>query len=95
MSLRYSRQARLAEIGAEGQALLAGAEVCVVSPGLAGDIEARYLARAGVGTVRVDDDRDFEPFSSFGIVDPAAREFAQGAHAALRAVGAIVLRSGS
>ena len=95
MSPRYSRQARLAEIGVDGQARLAGAEVSVVSPGLAGDIEARYLTRAGVGTVRVDGDRTREPFLSFGILDPAARDFAQGAHAALRAVGAIVLQGGS
>ena len=89
---RYERQARLAEIGAEGQERLAQAEVSVTSPGIGGEIEALYLLAAGLRNVRLDGARDSGPFSSFGVVDPAARDFARGAHAALRAVREIVLR---
>jgi hypothetical protein len=50
---RHSRQARLAGIGAEGQARLAGATVDVGLDGLAAEVAARYLAGAGVGRLRV------------------------------------------
>lgn len=50
---RHTRQVRLAEVGEEGQARLAAATADVVSAGFAGEVEARYLAAAGVGTLRV------------------------------------------
>ena len=53
---RHTRQVRLVEVGEEGQARLARATVDVRGGGPAGEIEARYLAGAGVGTIRVVDD---------------------------------------
>jgi hypothetical protein len=53
---RHTRQVRLVEIGEAGQARLAHAAVSVRGAGAAGVLEARYLAGAGVGTVRVHDD---------------------------------------
>jgi hypothetical protein len=53
---RYTRQVRLAEVGPEKQARLAAARVDVRGASLAGEIEARYLASAGVGTLGVLED---------------------------------------
>jgi hypothetical protein len=50
---RHTRQSRLAEVGEEGQARLARAAIAVRGDGFAGAVEARYLAGAGVGIVRV------------------------------------------
>jgi hypothetical protein len=50
---RHARQARLAGVGAEGQARIGRASVEVRLDGLAADVAARYLAGAGVGCVRV------------------------------------------
>lgn len=50
---RHTRQVRLAEVGEAGQSRLAAAEVEVSSAGFAGEVEARYLAGAGVGALRV------------------------------------------
>jgi len=50
---RHSRQARLAGVGAEGQARIARASVDVGLDGFAAEVAARYLAGAGVGCVRV------------------------------------------
>jgi hypothetical protein len=50
---RHTRQVRLAEVGEAGQSRLAAAEVEVRSAGFAGEVEARYLAGAGVGALRV------------------------------------------
>jgi hypothetical protein len=52
---RHSRQIRLAEVGAAGQARIARAVVDVCLDGPAADIAARYLAGAGVACVRVRD----------------------------------------
>jgi len=52
---RYTRQERLAEVGASGQARIAAARVASRAGGLAGEVEALYLAGAGVGTLVVDD----------------------------------------
>ncbi len=84
---KVSRQVRLAAIGEAGQKKLVAAEV-VVPRGVAGSIEARYLNGAGVGAVRegdtsIDDER-------FAELDPAAREVALGAHAAVVAIMKIV-----
>ena len=53
---RHSRQVRLVEIGEDGQARLARAVVAVRGAGYAGELEASYLAGAGIGTIRVVDD---------------------------------------
>jgi hypothetical protein len=50
---RHARQARLAGVGASGQARLGRATAEVRLDGLAGDVAARYLAGAGLAGVRV------------------------------------------
>ena len=55
---RYVRQSILPEIGARGQARLAGAHVVVVGCGALGSLQAELLARAGVGRLTLLD-RDF------------------------------------
>jgi molybdopterin/thiamine biosynthesis adenylyltransferase len=50
---RHARQARLAGVGAEGQARIGRASVEVRLGGFAADVAARYLAGAGVGCLRV------------------------------------------
>jgi len=58
VSDRYARQERLPEIGAGGQARLAGAAVLVVGAGGLGCAVLAYLAAAGVGRLSiVDHDR--------------------------------------
>jgi hypothetical protein len=51
--LRHDRQARLAEVGSEGQARIARSVVAVPSDGFAAEVAVRYLAGAGVARVRV------------------------------------------
>ncbi len=46
--MRHARQVRLREVGAAGQARLAASTVQISGDGLAAEIEARYLAGAGV-----------------------------------------------
>ena len=53
---RHSRQARLAEIGEEGQARIAATTAVIEADGLAGAVEARYLAGAGVGKIATSDE---------------------------------------
>ncbi len=50
---RYTRQARLEEVGEDGQARLACAEACIAGGGLAGAVAARYAAGAGFGALRI------------------------------------------
>ena len=58
MTERYARQTVLPEVGAAGQARLAGATVLVVGAGGLGCAVLSYLAAAGVGQlVIVDHDR--------------------------------------
>jgi hypothetical protein len=104
---RHGRQAKLAEVGAAGQARIARAVVDVRLDGPAADVAARYLAGAGVAGVRVRDAKlaegaralapgvrvYVEPTlavdadgSDFGLRDPACRDLARGAHAALLAL---------
>jgi [CysO sulfur-carrier protein]-S-L-cysteine hydrolase len=54
---RYARQVRLAEVGAAGQARIAGALADVPLDGLAADVAALYLAGAGVGRLRLRSDQ--------------------------------------
>jgi hypothetical protein len=46
--VRHTRQVRLAEVGDAGQARIAATTALVEAEGLAGVVEARYLAGAGV-----------------------------------------------
>jgi hypothetical protein len=50
---RFARQLALPEIGPEGQARLHAARVALVGRDLAAETAARYLAAAGVGTLRL------------------------------------------
>lgn len=52
---RYARQIRLPFIGEDGQARIARARVSIVGLGALGTIQAAYLARAGVGELRLVD----------------------------------------
>jgi hypothetical protein len=65
---RHGRQARLAEIGAEGQARIARAAVDLPIDGFAADVAVRYLAGAGVSRIRV---RDGALAAAARAVDPA------------------------
>jgi hypothetical protein len=55
--MRHGRQIRLREVGEDGQARIARARPRVLAVGLAGEVEARYLAGAGVAAFVVADDR--------------------------------------
>lgn len=55
---RYSRQILFREIGTEGQRLLAQSRVAIVGCGATGSALASFLARSGVGNLRIID-RDF------------------------------------
>jgi hypothetical protein len=50
---RHTRQTRLIEVGSEGQAWIARAEIGIPGQGLAAEMAARYLAGAGVAALRV------------------------------------------
>jgi hypothetical protein len=54
---RHARQMRLPEIGARGQTRIVGVRVDVAFEGLAAEVAVRYLAGAGIGRVRVRDER--------------------------------------
>jgi len=58
---RYSRQILFEGIGEEGQQRLAHARVVVVGCGATGSVLASFLARAGVGTLRILDRDYVEP----------------------------------
>lgn len=76
---RYSRQERLPDIGAEGQARLANAVVLVAGLGALGSVQAELLARAGVGRLRLAD-RDVPALSNlqrqflYGEAEVASRQ---------------------
>ena len=55
-AIRYTRQARLAEVGEAGQGRIARSSIDVRGAGTRGTIEATYLAAAGVGRLRVRDE---------------------------------------
>lgn len=52
---RYSRQIRLAQIGMDGQQLLAQSSVLIIGMGGLGSPVALYLAAAGIGRLRIAD----------------------------------------
>jgi adenylyltransferase/sulfurtransferase len=60
---RYSRQARFANLGEDGQARIRAASVAIVGCGALGTVQADLLARAGVGRLRLID-RDFVEWSN-------------------------------
>jgi hypothetical protein len=64
---RHSRQKRLAEVGEHGQVRIRGATAEVWLEGGAGEVAARYLAGAGIGSLRVSDPRAGEAAKA---VDP-------------------------
>jgi hypothetical protein len=58
---RFSRQRLLAEVGAAGQAKIAGAQLALAAqPGV--ELEREYLRRAGVGDVSITAELAPEPF---------------------------------
>jgi hypothetical protein len=65
---RHGRQARLAEVGAEGQARIGRLAVDLDLEGFAADVAVRYLAGAGVGMLRV---RDGALAEAARAIDPA------------------------
>jgi hypothetical protein len=65
---RHDRQARLAEVGAEGQERVAAATVEVRAGAFAAEVATRYLAGAGVGRLRV---RDGALAAAAAAIDPA------------------------
>ena len=90
---RYGRQIRLPEIGEAGQARLCASEVVIGGPGDARNVEASYVARAGMRVVDVaapDErpvDRDYAKLlASLGFADAAARDVGDGALRALLAM---------
>src|SRR3954469_4956195 len=60
---RYSRQARFAKLGEDGQARIRAASVAIVGCGALGTVQAELLTRAGVGRLRLID-RDFVEWSN-------------------------------
>jgi hypothetical protein len=75
MSERHSRQARLFEVGEEGQARVGALSHTVRGEVLAALVEARYLAGAGVREIGVESD----------VVGAAAREIDASARTPLAA----------
>lgn len=86
MNARFSRQARLPEIGEAGQLRLLGSVHAVRGAGLAAEVEARYARAAGFGRVDAGCGApDPEP-AWIRELHPGAREVALGAHRALSAI---------
>lgn len=106
LKLRYVRQARLAEVGEAGQAKLSAAEVRCTLHGTAGAVERLYLERTGVTVLPTEAAAPAPgapapvapasvapaPVAPAWLDDlaPEAREVAEGAHAALSAIRAIL-----
>jgi hypothetical protein len=84
---RFSRQMKLAEIGEAGQVKIARGEV-TVARGFSGWIASRYLAAAGVAKIRESEIEAADP--RFDTLDPAARDVALGAHAAVVAIKKLI-----
>ncbi|MCL2447470.1 MAG: hypothetical protein FWD17_00830 [Polyangiaceae bacterium] len=67
---RHARQARLAEVGPEGQVRIARASVAVRLEGASADVAVRYLAGAGVVRLCV---RDASLEAVARAIDPSAQ----------------------
>jgi hypothetical protein len=78
---------KLAEIGRTGQAKIEAGSVTTVG-GFAGWVEARYLSAAGVGHVVQGHEAPRD--ARFDDLDPAARDVALGAHAAVLVIQKLV-----
>jgi len=90
---RYVRQIRLPEIGEAGQARLCASEVVIGGVGDARNVEASYVARAGLRVIdmatpdkRAEDDEYVATLATLGLADPAARDVGDGALRALLAI---------
>lgn len=75
MSDRYTRQVRLTDVGAAGQARIGAVRAVVSAEGLAGVVAARYLLGAGVGRVAV---RDAAIAEAARGIDPGAALAVEG-----------------
>jgi hypothetical protein len=102
---RHGRQICLPEIGEEGQARLSASEVVLQGAGPAREIEAAYLARAGVRVVddakaagrakaKAEGNGDAKAYAdvlaTLEVTDAAARDVAEGALRALLAMRKIL-----
>ncbi len=85
---RYSRQTRLAEVGAEGQARIAAASLAVP---LGAEVERLYLERAGVRQVDVSNDAEPAKFQhAAAFRHPAAAGLGEQAWRALSALRGVL-----
>jgi len=99
---RYGRQIRLPEIGEAGQARLCASEIVLRGNGDARNVEASYIARAGLRVIDVAtpdaaghdrDDREYvATLAALGIADPAARDVGAGALRALLAIRSVLAK---
>ena len=80
---RYTRQVRLAEVGAAGQARLERTVATVGGEGLSSRVCARYLESAGVRVLYVTEPGETASPTWIATLDPSAREVATGAYEAL------------
>ena len=81
---RHARQARLAEVGPEGQGRIAAATVEVRAGAFAAEVATRYLAGAGVGRLRV---HDGALAAAAAAIDPAVSVEVEEPHASLAVEG--------
>jgi hypothetical protein len=88
---RYTRQRRLVEVGPDGQRRLAEARLAL-APHESSDIEREYLARAGVGHLRIDAEvtPPAFPWSEF-FEFPAPLSVARGAWCALSHLRSVLM----
>lgn len=103
-SRRYTRQIRLAEIGARGQEALLAARVAPAGEGESARVEAEYLRRAGVGVASDHESTGAEADASaasrrrvaraaleaLGVQSPGPRDVAEGALLALEALRSVL-----
>ncbi len=98
---RYGRQIRLPEIGEAGQARLCASEVVIRGEGDARNVEASYVARAGLRAIDVaapetrargDDDEYVTTLAALAFADPAARDVGAGALRALLAIRTVLAK---
>jgi len=91
---RFTRQTRLPEIGRAGQARLEATVIDLATRGEAAVIEAAYVRAGGAAGVRPLAEGAAEHALPFDVRDPAARDVATGAHAALAAMRLVWLAPG-
>jgi hypothetical protein len=87
---RFTRQVRLAEVGALGQERLSRAAVCPLAGAARTEVDARYLRGAGV-TVVEGEGLPLAPEPAWIVsLHPAAREVAAGAYGALTVLRSVL-----